>query len=386
MRGNDDRGRPLALFRRADGVVSGPLALATVLMGFGVVSQCAAHAAENPVRFQGLGHSQANIGHYAGTIVGARTAMPSLGAVCSGGEKALVEVSLAGNVFSSVGFGKGPEWINMGTVIPSGLTKPVLAERKQHFNGNLLRFTVPKELQNGTFVEFRVSNLFPGLWASTDAPNIEMLQGRTPSDIALATANGIRHLTVPEQAPADVAIPFNQMTENWFLCWFSGRPGWREAKWWAHFSEGTGFDAPWLIILQHRPQSAQLGRRSLKLSFATAAGHVLAMPLYGIVHLEPRQTQNWRQGLPEEVVKTCRQWASRARQVPIRTREDFEILDGGRSVRVRIGCQFEEVQDDWDTAGRKLAPFWPLAGIVLRYNRFYDLPFEVQPGAGGHSL
>ncbi|MGA2617242.1 MAG: hypothetical protein ABSF26_06485 [Thermoguttaceae bacterium] len=348
-------------------------------MGLGAVCLRAAHAADSPVRFPGLGHSQGNVGHYAGTILGARTAMPSLGAVCSGGEKELVEASLAGNVFSSVGFGKGPEWISMGTIIPSGLTKPVLSERKQHFNGNVLRYAVPKELQNGTFVEFRAGNLFPGLWASTDAPNIEMLQGRTPSDIAFVAAGRLRHVIVPEQAAADVPLPFSEMTENWFLCWFSGRPGWREAKWWAHFSVGTGFDAPWLVLLQHRPQSAQLGRRSLKLSFATAAGHVLAVPLYGIVHLEPRQTQKWRHSLPEEVVTSCRQWASRARQVPIRTREDFEILDGGRSVRVRVGCQFEEIRDDWGTAGRKLAPFWPLAGIVLRYNRFYGVPIEVQP-------
>lgn len=353
--------------------------LAAAMVGCGCLHLFAAGATDAPVRRQGLGHAPANIGHYTGTILGTRSNMPSLGAVCSGGVEDLVEASLAGNVFSSVGYGKGPQWINMGSIVPSGLTTPSACQRKQHFNGNVLRWAVPKELHNGTFVEFRVNNLFPGLWAFTDAPSVEMLQGRTPSDIALVTAGGIRHVVVPEQTAAGLALPLSDMTENWFLCWFSGRPGWREAKWWAHFSAGTGFDAPWLVVLQHRPQSARLTPSSLKLSFAAATGHILAMPLYGIVHLEPRETQKWRQGLPDEVVKRCRHWASLARQVPVAAREEFEILNGGRSVRVRVGCRFEEIRDDWGTAGRKLAPFWPLAGIVLRYNRFYGLPIEIQP-------
>ncbi len=353
------------------------LALAAVA---GLVGPRAVGGGEAGTPWPGLGHAPANIGHYAGTMQGNRTEMPSLGSVCSGGRNQLVEVSLAGSVFGSAGSAAGPGSIGMGTIAPTGLAETALAKSEQHWNGNLLRYSVPAGVGNGTFVEYRVNNLFPGLWARTGARTIEMLQGRPPSDIAFVVGASVKQVAVPEKLESVVAAPLAEMTENWFLCWFSGRPGWRDAKWWAHFSQGTGFDAPWLVVLQHRPQAARLSRKSLALSFVEDAGHVLAMPLYGIVYLEPGQTQKWRQqGLPEDVVRRCREWASRARQVPTRTSEELEILDGGRTVRIRVSCQFEEIHDEWKTPGRKCAPFWPLAGIVLRYNQFYKLPLEVAP-------
>jgi hypothetical protein len=171
------------------------------------------------------------------------------------------------------------------------------------------------------------------------------------------------------------------MSRPWLLCWFHGADNW------------SYWDAPMLVVLQHRPASVRLDAEGLHLTFgdgdgqgdaagdgdgdgdgAGRVGDVVLMPLYGYdkIPLDAASdfraahglasrglhTDAWAQALPREVIERCDAMTSALRALPMHCRETF-ALDGDDLV-IRMRFEFHTIADDWDTAATRIAPL-PLA-------------------------
>lgn len=169
---------------------------------------------------------------------------------------------------------------------------------------------------------------------------------------------------------ADALKMLTGMTRPWLLCWFNGAMNW------------TRWDAPVLVILQHRPTAITLDRTGLHLSFHEGpqggAGDVVLMPLYGYdkiplsaetdfranLGLPSRglHTADWDQGLPAPVVERAQTLTSVLRAIPIYCHETF-ALDGDDLV-IRMTFDFHVIDDDWGTPVARLAPLPPTLALA----------------------
>ena len=180
-----------------------------------------------------------------------------------------------------------------------------------------------------------------------------------PRFVGVPTKGGVRVVRRGSAVPA-------AMSEAWLLCWFNGAEGWSQ------------WDAPILLVLQHKPVSIALGDDGLSLRFPKEAGLVAVMPLYGTFkvplsretdflarHGLPSRgihTDAWARGLPAAVQQRCRTFARMLRMVPVHCREEFAIE--GADVAIRMRFAWLPIADDWGTAPRKFAPLPPTLAIV----------------------
>jgi len=180
-----------------------------------------------------------------------------------------------------------------------------------------------------------------------------------PTFAAVPTRSGVRVVRRGQAVP----LP---MSEGWLLCWFNGALGW------------THWDAPILVVLQHRPSAAALSSDGLTLRFPAEAGLTAVMPLYGQFkvpltrdrdYLERHglkskgvHTDAWSRGLPKSIVERCRYFARVLRMFPVHCREEF-ALDGDDLV-VRATLSWLPIKDDWRTRPLKFAPLPPTLALA----------------------
>jgi hypothetical protein len=151
--------------------------------------------------------------------------------------------------------------------------------------------------------------------------------------------------------------------QAWLLVSFAGATGWRY------------FDAPVLVVLQHRPQSIRLDEDGLHLQFARKGGDIVVALLYGYekplqkdvsfpvkTRLEAVKTWQWQNGLPKEVQGRCSRLCRILRAFPIYADERFTIE--GDDLILQTRYTYHVVRDDWNTPAVKLAPLPPVLALA----------------------
>ena len=154
----------------------------------------------------------------------------------------------------------------------------------------------------------------------------------------------------------------------WILAWFANGAGWT-------------FDAPWLIVLQHKATAIELGKQGLRIEFNGPCGDVVSLPLYGYYKPPPRgrkwttdfdgavdyeiETWAWEEKLPSSVIKRC-DWLSRVfRRVPIHCSESFSVWRLHDTVTLRSKFTYYDIRDDWKTKPITFAPLSYTLALAL---------------------
>jgi len=163
------------------------------------------------------------------------------------------------------------------------------------------------------------------------------------------------------------------MTECWILVWFAGAKGWTE------------WDSPHVLYLQRRPRSVTFGADGLVLRFDGPAGHVVLLPLYGSYRPPQKEHEylaahglvesgirpwEWADGLPADVAGRIRYWANVLREFPIYCEDSFRVDRNRGAVTIRSRFEWVEIDDDWQTPHRRLAPVSPVLALASMDGRF----------------
>jgi hypothetical protein len=154
-------------------------------------------------------------------------------------------------------------------------------------------------------------------------------------------------------------------TAPWVLVSFSGAKGWED------------WDAPILIVLQHRPSQISLNEKGLSLSFPKEAGDIVLMPLYGYFK-PPQQGKDflsqhnlpsknispwqWTKGLPQDVFNRCQYFSRVLRAFPLHVEERFAL--SGDKLIIRESFKWRYIKDDWNTKPLRLAPLPPVLALA----------------------
>lgn len=264
------------------------------------------------------------------------------------------------------------------------------------------RFAVPNDLPTGNGVRetgsvepepFRLTNQFsilqselsPAVVVHSETAHLTLFGGLTnaglsaPKFVAWATPNGPRSFQRGETL--DVSV----MAENWMLVWWAGAEGW------------TNWDCPWVVYLQHKPDTLTLDADGLHMDFPKRAGDVVMMPLYGYEKLPlenfdfrathklpalkvPIKTWEWAKVIPRDPLTRLRYWGAALRGFPVRVDETFKLgADGTLTVKSRF--QRMPIASDWRGRHVKLAPVSPalalaakVGGFPVRFSeRWFDL-------------
>ena len=187
-----------------------------------------------------------------------------------------------------------------------------------------------------------------------------------PSFVAYAAADSTQIIRPGE------AFEVGTMNECWILAWFAGSSNW--ADW----------DSPWVVFLQKKPKSAKFTKEELSLEFSGPAGYAVLMPLYG--YYKPPQkgkkaagadlvssdirTWEWSAGLPAEVLKRVRWWASVSREFPVYCQETFSIDRAADTVTIRQRFEWISIDDDWKTRHIRFAPASPVLAHAALEGKF----------------
>ncbi len=219
------------------------------------------------------------------------------------------------------------------------------------------------------------SELSPATLVHSETPHLTLFSGLTnyglgaPSFVAWATRNGPR--TFKPGEVLDVSV----MAENWVLVWWAGAAGW------------TNWDCPWVVYLQHKPDSMSLDDDGLHLDFPKRAGDVVMMPLYGYEKLptESRdfraehrlpalkvkiKTWEWPKVVPRDPLTRVRYWAAVMREFPIYCEETFSVDRARDTVTLRSRFKTRTISDDWRTRRIQLAPVSPALALVAKDGGF----------------
>ena len=172
------------------------------------------------------------------------------------------------------------------------------------------------------------------------------------------------------------AIDATHMEECWMVLWYEGAKGW------------TNGDLPWGVFLQHKPVKIELTTNGLHLDFATRAGDVVVMPLYGDDMLPVRPATNavapassgsrnsklktwqWSEALAKDPLMRIRYWAAAMREFPLASDETFSVDRATDCLTIRQNYRWHSIQDDWKTAHLKLGPISPVFVGAMKEKRF----------------
>jgi hypothetical protein len=260
---------------------------------------------------------------------------------------------------------------------------------------------IPRTLSSGTkdtdwnSASFYIlqTELSPATLVHSSGKKLDLFAGMTnhglgaPTFVAWATINGPRTFKRGE------SMVVTNMAEGWVLVWWAGAEGW------------TNWDSPWVVHLQHQPNTMKLDADGLHLEFPRAAGDLVLLPLYGY-DKPPQESRDFRaeHGLPQSKVKIktwewpkvitrdpltrIRYWASATREFPIHCEESFSVDRARDSVTIRSRFHWRSIEDDWKTRPIKLAPLSPplahvakLGGFPVQFSgRWFDLEMPTPYG------
>jgi hypothetical protein len=201
-----------------------------------------------------------------------------------------------------------------------------------------------------------------------------------PSFAAISTQKGPKIFR-----PGETIDPA-RLRESWFVVWWAGATNW------------TNWDSPWLVTLQHRPETIRFDTNGLHFGFASEAGYAAALPLYGYGKpmLDPTQshpftllkdkkkrvhTWEWEKALPADPLARARYWASALREFPLYAEDSFSVDRAHDTVTFRQRIRWLSWNDDWETKHLKLAPVSPVLALAAREGfpaKFSKEPFDME--------
>lgn len=215
------------------------------------------------------------------------------------------------------------------------------------------------------------TELSPATLVHSATPHLTVFSGMTnagigaPRHVAWSTREGPR--TFKRGEKLDVSV----MNEGWVLVWWAGAEGW------------TNWDCPWVLILQHKPDTMSLDDDGLHLDFPKQAGDVVMMPLYGYEKLalelfdfratnrlaEPKvkvKTWEWPKVITRDPLTRIRYWTAATRDFPIHCEESFSVDRAKGTVTVRSKIHRRTIVDDWKSRRVKLAPVSPALALAAK--------------------
>ena len=192
-----------------------------------------------------------------------------------------------------------------------------------------------------------VSRLAPGiqLTAGTRSIRLAVNAGRDclPTRILIPCRDGAKLLTPEELAE----FQWRNMAENWLLLLCdNGLPA-----------------APWLLTLQHRPESVTAAGDALRFSFPERAGTIGIANLYGVRPLPPDWSKEWS-APPPEVTGQCRRLNAVMTACPWSCTEFFAVDREAGTVRIENRFGYRAVKNDWNYGGAEYAPLPPALAMA----------------------
>jgi len=254
-------------------------------------------------------------------------------------------------LFIEYAMARGGSRANLGFIQPAGIgqTKAKVVTSKW---GGGLRIEEPA-------FEVSAAPICPGVVVKTAVSRVEFFGGLKVLPQFLAwSANG-----KVQVKPATGTVPIGRMDQPWLLAWWGEktpvtiRQGDEYLK---HFSRSA--DHPVLLLPQHPVKSVQVGKDRWTVSFATKAGTVVIMALYGLNNPTGRETAGWAKGLPPQVAAQARDWARRMRRVPTDVTETYQLVKDG--VRITEKFQYQDIDDAWKTPKQSWAFLPPIFGLA----------------------
>lgn len=224
-----------------------------------------------------------------------------------------------------------------------------------------------------------VSELSPAwLLRNNQTPRYTLFSGLEQWGLGAPT-----RMAIPTGAGTQVVVPgrpvdARQMSRSWILVWFTGARGWED------------WDAPYLVVLQHKPTRITLDENGLTLDFADRAGYLAVLPLYGGYkppqpgkdlfvrqRLAPADVlpHTWARALPPHVVDRCDWWARVMKAYPVNCDEQFSIDAANDDVVVRSTFEYLMIEDDWGTEPLKLAPIPYVLGNCV-WGKTFPVAFD----------
>lgn len=213
------------------------------------------------------------------------------------------------------------------------------------------------------------TDLFPGILLRVKGGKLSLFRGlpgvglEGPRRLAFQSGGRLQVLDRPPDGRAETAA---KLDEAWALAWFAGGRGWDRCRFMKDYRAGQffkesvpAFDVPFLVVFQRRPASLAISPDGLDV--AGGSGDVVVMPLYGSGKPAP-----WAGPPPEDAVRRARLWASISRRFPIYCREEYQVDPEKDAVRTRQTFTYLDIDDDWKTPPRRVAPISPVAALALQ--------------------
>lgn len=241
---------------------------------------------------------------------------------------------------------KGPVGIELGAIKVSSGGAINLASESTDWATNKLSFNVDGNNQ----LKLWVSRITPALLVQSSAESLQFLSGDIPrtsfdGERVNALADGPvfpkyvayqsgGNIYVQPLTTSKLVLP--NLEGNWLLLWYGDHSHFVETKKPLSYrsykpdtvslpaKEAYQADAPILFVFENQPTSIKYaGSGGVDISFASAAGYVSLLPLYGRDHLPVVETETWSQGLPAPTVLHTQWWAEHLCAYPEEVTESY---------------------------------------------------------------
>jgi len=192
-----------------------------------------------------------------------------------------------------------------------------------------------------------------------------------PKFVAFVQGGSVKVLAIGGEIPM-------ALDEPWLLLWFGDRAPLRGHAFPFDVQQPSGaggkllraiqFDAmdlPLLVRLEHRPKTLSVSAGQVVLRFEAAAGKCAVMPLFGGRVFLSRETEAWKDGMPDDVLRQCRLWTRLLRDFPVAVDESFTLASERDVLEVSQAFHWVSFQDDWNSPPVKAAPLPPMLALAL---------------------
>ncbi len=251
-------------------------------------------------------------------------------------------------------------------------------------------------LANGSVATLVVSRLSPAVLVESPARRVTLRAPRPAGFAYVAFVRGGKPVVHRAEGAGELSDDEVALGEPWLLAWFGSatpvrgyvmpadvddRGGVSKPKLDAGLTEPL--DMPLLLRLEHRPNRIATDEGGgLVLTFPEHTGKLAIMPLFGGRAFLPDETEQWADGLPDEVLAQCRLWSAKLRDYPRTVRETFSVDRGNDVVSIRQEFEWLSFADDWGSSPVKAAPIPAMLALALGGGvpvRFYRDGVEAQP-------
>lgn len=187
------------------------------------------------------------------------------------------------------------------------------------------------------------------------------LEDKTAQYAAVPLKNGVRIVDLRKNGDVYSRSADGGLTEPWILLF---RKNWEKA-------------CPVLVVFSRNPEKLSSIRNGEFVSGlvidggARALDHIAAGWPFGAV---PVDASGWDGGLPEPVAARLRNSLKFALNYPVGVDEIFRVDRAGKRVEIVNRFRFKAVEDEWRTPKKPYAFLPPLAGFMLKHDRYVCSP------------